>query len=33
MKVFSSQIHKTFTEQIVSVPSDRFSEKDWQQFH
>ena len=24
---------RAFTEQIMSVPSNRFSEKDWQGFH
>ena len=33
MKAFSSEIHWAFTEQIMSVPSNNFSEKDWQQFH
>ena len=33
MKAFSSEIHRAFTEQIMSVPSNNFSEKDWQQFH
>ena len=27
MKVSSSQIHRAFAEQIMSVPSNRFSEK------
>ena len=33
MKAFSSEIHMAFTEQIMSVSSNNFSEKDWQQFH
>ena len=32
MKIFSSEIHRAFAEQILSILGNKFSEKDWQQF-